>query len=68
MSKKLQGSSHRLKAVGFRLLQSEGFYIEELWADWIAQDNPYSINDRKSIKAGACQYLTFLAAALRCKQ
>lgn len=40
---------------------------EELWADWIAQDNPYSVNDRKSIEAGACQYLTFLAVALRCK-
>lgn len=30
---------------------------EELWADWLAQDNGYAANDRKSMDAGAGKYL-----------
>lgn len=38
---------------------------EELWADWLAQDNEYAANDRKSMDAGAGKYLNFVAIVLR---
>ena len=40
---------------------------EELWLDWINCDNEYAKNDRKSIKAGACKYLNFIAIILKKK-
>lgn len=40
---------------------------EECWADWIKCDNEYSINDRKSIEAGAGKYLNFIGIVLRKK-
>lgn len=33
---------------------------EEVWADWLKQDNEYAINDRKSMEAGAGKYLNFI--------
>ncbi|MEA4911797.1 MAG: methyltransferase domain-containing protein [Oscillospiraceae bacterium] len=38
---------------------------EEAWADWVACDNDYARGDKKSIDAGACRYLNFIAAELR---
>lgn len=38
---------------------------EEVWADWLQQDNEYAIGDRKSMEAGAGQYLNFIAIHLR---
>lgn len=38
---------------------------EECWNDWIKCDNEYSINDRKSIEAGALRYLNFIAIILQ---
>lgn len=38
---------------------------EEVWADWLRQDNEYAIGDRKSMEAGAGQYLNFIAIHLR---
>lgn len=40
---------------------------EEVWADWIRQDNAYAIGDRKAIEAGGGQYLNFIALVLRKK-
>lgn len=40
---------------------------EELWADWINQENEIAVNDRKSIKAGGGRYLNFVAFVLRKK-
>ena len=37
----------------------------EVWADWIRQDNEYAVNDRKSIEAGAGQYLNFIKIVLK---
>ena len=37
----------------------------EVWNDWLACDNEYAVNDRKSMNAGAGKYLNFIAAVLR---
>ena len=38
---------------------------EECWEDWINCDNEYSKSDRKSIEAGACKYINFIAIVLK---
>ncbi len=38
---------------------------DEVWSDWIAQDNEYAVNDRKSIAAGATKYLNFIKIVLQ---
>lgn len=40
---------------------------EEVWADWLAQENEYAIGDRKSMEAGGGKYLNFIAIVLRKK-
>lgn len=40
---------------------------EELWNDWLKQDNEYAVNDRKSMQAGGGKYLNFIAIVLRKK-
>lgn len=40
---------------------------EELWQDWLAQENEYAINDRKSMEAGAGKYLNFIRMVLQKK-
>lgn len=40
---------------------------EELWQDWLAQENEYAINDRKSMDAGAGKYLNFIKMILQKK-
>lgn len=37
---------------------------EEVWADWLAQDNEYAVGDRKAMEAGGGKYLNFLAIVL----
>lgn len=41
--------------------------IEELWADWIRQENEFAVNDRKTVGAGGLKYLNFIAFVLRKK-
>ena len=38
---------------------------EEVWQDWLKQENPYSIGDRKSMEAGAGKYLNFIAIIIK---
>lgn len=38
---------------------------EEVWVDWIRQDNEYAVGDRKAIEAGGCAYLNFISILLR---
>ncbi len=38
---------------------------EEVWADWLKQDNPYAIEDRASMNAGGGKYMNFVAIILR---
>jgi SAM-dependent methyltransferase len=40
---------------------------DELWADWIRQENEIAVNDRKAIGAGGGKYLNFIAFVLRKK-
>lgn len=40
---------------------------DEVWADWLEQDNPYAVNDRKSMQAGAGKYLNFISIVLKKK-
>lgn len=40
---------------------------DEVWADWLAQDNEYAVGDRKSMEAGAGKYLNFIAIVLKKK-
>ena len=40
---------------------------EEVWADWLRQENPYAVGDRKSMNAGAGKYLNFVKIVLRKK-
>lgn len=46
---------------------SEMVYNEEVWADWLRQENPYAVGDRKSMNAGAGKYLNFVKIVLRKK-
>lgn len=41
--------------------------VDELWADWIRQENEIAVNDRKAIGAGGGKYLNFIAFVLRKK-
>lgn len=38
---------------------------EEVWADWLRQENPYSIGDRRSMEASGGKYLNFIKIVLR---
>ncbi|MGN1349510.1 MAG: SAM-dependent methyltransferase [Anaerovoracaceae bacterium] len=40
---------------------------EEVWNDWLSQDNEYAIGDRKSMEAGGGKYLNFISMVLRKK-
>ncbi len=37
------------------------------WADWLACDNPYAINDRVSMEAGAGQYMNLISVICKRK-
>lgn len=40
---------------------------EEVWNDWLKQDNEYAIGDRKSMEAGGGKYLNFIKIVLQKK-
>lgn len=40
---------------------------EEVWADWLKQNNEYAIHDRKAMNAGGGKYLNFIAIVMRKK-
>lgn len=40
---------------------------EEVWADWLMQDNEYAVGDRKTMEAGGGKYLNFISIVLRKK-
>lgn len=39
--------------------------MEEVWHDWLNQDNPYARGDRKAMEAGAGKYLNFIKIIIR---
>lgn len=40
---------------------------EEVWEDWLIQENEYAVGDRRAMEAGGGKYLNFIAAVLRKK-
>ena len=40
---------------------------EEVWADWLKQENEYAVNDRKTMLAGGGEYLNFIRILLKKK-
>lgn len=38
---------------------------DEVWADWLKQENEYAVGDRQSMDAGAGRYLNFIKIVLR---
>lgn len=40
---------------------------EEVWADWLRQENEYTVGDRKSMEAGGGKYLNFIKIVLQKK-
>ena len=40
---------------------------EEVWADWLRQENEYAIGDRKAMETGGGKYLNFIKIVLRKK-
>ena len=40
---------------------------EEVWADWLMQDNEYAVGDRKAMEAGGGKYLNFISIILKKK-
>lgn len=38
---------------------------DEVWADWLKQDNEYAIGDRKAMEAGGGKYLNFIKIVLK---
>ena len=40
---------------------------EEVWGDWLRQENQYAVGDRKAMEAGGGRYLNFISIVLRKK-
>lgn len=40
---------------------------DEVWADWLKQENEYAVGDRKSMEAGGGKYLNFIKIVLKKK-
>lgn len=40
---------------------------EEVWDDWLKQDNEYAVGDRKTMEAGGGKYLNFISIILKKK-
>ena len=38
---------------------------EEVWADWLKQENEYAVGDRKAMEAGGSKYLNFIQIILQ---
>ena len=38
---------------------------DEVWADWLKQENEYAVDDRKSMEAGGGKYLNFIKIVLQ---
>ena len=56
------------KCKGAEVLEvSEMESNEEVWTDWLKQDNEYAAGDRKSMEAGGGKYLNFIKIVLKKK-
>ena len=56
------------QSVGAKLIEiGEMESNDEVWADWLKQENEYAVGDRKSMEAGGGKYLNFIKIVLRKK-
>lgn len=55
--------SHEARIIEISEMKSN----EEVWADWLKQENEYAVGDRKAMEAGAGKYLNFIKIVLRKK-
>lgn len=57
-------NSRDAEVISLYEMQGKG---DELWGDWVKQDNEIAVHDRKAIDAGGVKYLNFIAFVLRKK-
>lgn len=38
---------------------------DEVWADWLKQENEYAVGDRRAMEAGGGKYLNFIKIVLQ---
>lgn len=61
--KAIVSASRNAEVIAVEEMQSN----EEVWNDWLMQENEYAIGDRKSMGAGGGKYLNFIKIILRKK-
>ncbi len=61
--KDLVGKSQQAELIDIYQMES----MDEVWEDWLKQENEYAVGDRKSMRNGADKYLNFIAIVLRKK-
>lgn len=60
---KIVSKSENSEIVSVKEMESN----EEVWADWLSQDNEYAVGDRKSMEASGGKYLNFISIILKKK-
>ena len=61
--KKTVGSSKDADVIEVSEMESN----DEVWADWLRQDNEYAVGDRRTMEAGGGKYLNFIKIVLKKK-
>ena len=61
--KNIVGACNGAEVVCVEQMQSN----EEVWSDWLMQENEYALGDRKAMEAGGGKYLNFIKIVLRKK-
>ena len=60
---KIVSASRNAEVLSVKEMESN----EEVWNDWLQQENEYAVGDRKAMKAGGGRYLNFIAIVLKKK-
>ena len=58
---RIVGQCRGAAVIGVTEMQSN----EEVWADWLRQENEYAVGDRRAMEAGGGKYLNFVKIVLR---
>lgn len=61
---KLVSQSENAEVISVHEMES----MDEVWNDWLAQENEYAVGDRKSMQNGGGKYLNLIAIVLRKKR
>lgn len=61
--RKIVGACQNAQIISIKEMESN----EEVWNDWLSQENEYAIGDRKAMEAGGGKYLNFIAIVLQKK-